>query len=103
MTAASVAAGPTLPIRIRCTLQTYLIGCAFHVEDAGLVLAYALACVFHDEPPSLVAAGHRIDGDFEEIAFADEILKSLRRLLLIVGVIVDHLAQCGEVAVKDGL
>src|SRR5215471_2153884 len=85
-TTARPEAAPTLPIRIRCALQTYLIGCTLHVEDAGLGLTHALGGVFHDRAPRLVATGHRVHRDFQEVTLAHQVLQALWRLLLVVGV-----------------
>jgi hypothetical protein len=87
------ARAPPLPLRIRRPFQTSLIRSAPHVENAGLGLVHRVAGVLHDQLPGIVAMP--VMGSMAPAADIRRSpdLQRLRRLLLVVGVLVDHRAQ----------
>src|ERR1041385_8152129 len=92
-TISSTKVNPRLPIRIGRVVQPHFIGAAANVENPGLRLIDSLTRILLNGVPGLVAAGDRIDGELDQIAFHDQVLQVLRRLLLVVGVVIDAGAQ----------
>src|SRR5215469_5436717 len=81
-----------LPLRIRGPIQSYFIGGAANVEDAGLGLAHGLAGVLRNGAP-IWGVGDRVCRDLCQAARGHEVAQILRRFLTVESHRVDATAQ----------
>src|SRR3954451_24303187 len=79
-----------LPFGVGRSLERRLVRAAFHVKDAWWIIAATDRRIFHDHPPRRVRSSHRVLRHLPQISFAHKVLKGLRRLLLINGVLIEH-------------
>src|SRR5262249_11929748 len=78
-----------LPIGIWGSIEPHFIRCTPHVKDTRLRLIYALRSVLHDSFP-VRGISHGVHRNSSQITVTNQVLQSLRRLLFVVSVIIDH-------------
>src|SRR5690348_13200313 len=92
-----------LPFGVGGAVQAFFVAAAMHIEDAGLGLVHASQGIFHFDFPALVGAGHRVGRNLAQVAFRHQVLQGLGRLLLVIGVLVQHRPEGEEVIAEHAL
>src|SRR5262249_16554001 len=91
------------PLAIDTAFEALRIGCATHVINPGLSLIHGTDRVFHDDAPCLIASRNRIHGHCAKVTVVYQVIESLRGLLFVEGIFVDHRAHGEEVVLEQAL
>src|SRR6266704_1241281 len=92
-----------LPGRIGAAVAGGQVGAAVDINDSGLRLVRGHDGVFLLDLPGIVAPGHGIFGNEFQIVGRDQIIESLRRLLFVESVLLNHVAQREQVLAERRL